>query len=58
MIGGADREAFLELERQDKQNYLQTQIVDLGYDTNWFSQFLSEKRGNFHYLSLRKWNGC
>jgi hypothetical protein len=43
-MGGADKEAFAELERQDKQNYLKTEVMDLGYDVNWFSEYMGQKR--------------
>ena len=35
-----------EEETQEKQNYLREKIMDAGYDTNAFVEFLIEKKGD------------
>jgi len=54
MLAGSDREAFLEMERMEKQKYLQKEIMEPGYDADWFAQIMLEKRGRL-FFTIRKW---
>lgn len=36
----------MDSDRQQKQNYLYTQVVQSGFDANAFAQFLDSKKGN------------
>lgn len=34
-------------EREKKQLFLKEEVMDKGFDTDWFADFISNKKGNF-----------
>jgi hypothetical protein len=44
-------------EREKKQIFLKDEIMDKGFDTDWFADFISTKRGK-SLLNFREWNRC
>ena len=55
--GMQDSDSYVR-ERQTKQDYLKSEIVDKGYNTTDFAQFLVEQRGKLQQESLksRQWH--
>ena len=48
MIGDADdKQAQLEILREEKQNFLKEEIMDKNFDINWFSEYMGEQKGRF-----------
>lgn len=52
-----DSDAYAR-ERQTKQDFLKVEIVDKGYNTADFAQYLVEQRGNLNRLATlcRQWD--
>ena len=49
----AEADPEFTVQRQKKQAYLLDEIVNKGYDTSEFTQFMDFKKGNYKYITKK-----